>query len=200
MPNHTYNTIIATGTPEALEAFTSKAKHEDREFSYWSFVTPPQEALDSGEYWETNGFVKGERKGDTPNNWYNFNRREWGTKWDTYDLYAERQSDTKWRASFSSAWSPPVPVFEAMVEQHPELEFEFYWEEEQGWGGEAIGAGGHFSITKEWDIPNSHADHDALGKECDMCVTWYPDNPEEWYEDCPTRAETSDTLVLDSTR
>lgn len=183
MPNHVYNTMSVTGSPEALKAFAEKAKHEDREFSYWNFVTPPQEALDSGEYWATRGFVKGEKSGYTANNWYEFNVREWGTKWDTYDLDVQ-VAPKAYYATFSSAWSPPMPVFQAMVEQHPDLEFDFSWEEEQGWGGDAIGAGGHFSVTNEWDIPNSHADHVERDR-LDSCLCAYYDDPKEWYRDCP---------------
>lgn len=188
MPNHVYNTLTATGSPEAIKAFREKARHEDSIFSYWNFKTPPQESLDSGEYHATHGFVAGERSGDTRNNWYNFNTREWGTKWDTYDLQEgliqPKDRNTTFDVSFSSAWSPPLPVFEAICEQHPELDFDFYWEEEQGWGGEAIGTGGSFSIVKEWDIPNSHADYVELDKEC-YCES--EDDEEYWFDDCPRK-------------
>lgn len=182
MPNHVFNTMTVVGDAEHIKAFAEKAKHEDREFSYWNFVTPPQEALDSGEYWATNGFVNGERSGDTRNNWYHFNVREWGTKWDTYDLEVT-SAPRAFYAQFSSAWSPPLPVFEAMAEQHPELDFSFYWEEEQGWGGEGFASDGHFSVSNEWDIPESHADYVALGKEC-YCEC-NPDDREYWFKDCP---------------
>lgn len=186
MANHVYNQMTVTGTPEALEAFRAKARHGDREFSYWNFVTPPQEALDSGEYDSDHTF-----DGKTGrNNWYSFNTREWGTKWDVYDLQPDLigVEDHNWTISWSSAWSHPLPVLEAMVEQHPELEFEFYWEEEQGWGGEAVGSGGWFSIAKEWDIPNSHADYVALDWE-DRCYCESEQDPEFMYDDCPKKLE-----------
>lgn len=184
MPNHVFNTLRVTGPLEALNAFKEKVKHDDDKFSYWNFKTPPQESIDSGEYHGTHGFVKGEEVGRTPNNWYNFNTREWGTKWDAYDVYVETSAPKAFYAQFSSAWSPPLPVFEAMTEQHPELEFDFSWEEEQGWGGEGIGAGGSFSVVKEWDIPNSHADHVELDKEC-YCES--EDDEEYWFDDCPRK-------------
>ena len=184
MPNHVFNTLRVTGPLEALNAFKEKVKHGDDKFSYWNFKTPPQESIDSGEYHGTHGFVKGEEVGRTPNNWYNFNTREWGTKWDAYDVYVETSAPKAFYAQFSSAWSPPLPVFEAMAEQHPELEFDFSWEEEQGWGGEGVGTGGWFSITNEWDIPNSHADYVKLDKEC-YCEC---ENDEEyWFDDCPRK-------------
>lgn len=183
MPNHVFNTLKAIGTPEAISAFKEKANKGEREFSYWNFVTPPQEALDSGEYWATNGWVDGKESGKTQNNWYEFNVREWGTKWDTYDEHVE-SAPKSFFATFSSAWSPPTQVFEAIVEQHPDLEFDFSWEEEQGWGGEAIGAGGHYSETNSWDIPNSHADHVDLGRT-DSCSCNHEEDEDEWYDDCP---------------
>jgi hypothetical protein len=182
MPNHVFNKVAVTGKPEAIKAFKEKAQKGEREFSYWNFVTPPQEALDSGEYWATHGFIAGEPSGKTPNNWYNFNNREWGTKWDTYDLHVE-SAPKSFFATFSSAWSPPTQVFEAIVEQHPDLDFDFYWEEEQGWGGEAIGSGGYYSLTNEWDIPNSHADYVDLGKE-ESCYCALEDD-EFTFDDCP---------------
>lgn len=196
MPNHVYNKMTVTGSAEALAAFKTKSQRVDeenylREFSYWNFITPPQDALDSGEYHATHGFVNGEASGHTTNNWYNFNVREWGTKWDAYDIQPDDYSptDTQWTISWNSAWSPPIPVFEAMVDQHPDLKFDFYWEEEQGWGGEATGADGDYFLTNEWDIPSSHADWVALNNE-DRCVCSWADTQEEWWSDCPREKET----------
>lgn len=183
MPNHVFNNIAVTGSEEAITAFKEKAATQEREFSYWNFVTPPKEAIDSGEYWATNGWVAGERSGDTANNWYQFNTREWGTKWDTYDLDVQT-APKAFYAYFASAWSPPTPVFEAIVAQHPELDFEFSWEEEQGWGGKATGYGGSFVIQKEWDIPDSHAEYIELGWE-DRCNCNSEDDQEYWHDDCP---------------
>ena len=182
MPNHVFNNIAVVGSEEDILAFRAKASMNEREFSYWNFITPPAEALASGEYWATRGWVAGKETGHTPNNWYEFNTREWGTKWDTYDLETSFAPQAFY-ASFSSAWSPPLPVFEAMAEQHPELTFTFSWEEEQGWGGEALGQSGDFSIYKEWDIPESHADYVALDRE-DSC-NCNQDDREYWFKDCP---------------
>ena len=187
MPNHCYNSVAVQGNEEAIKAFTEKAKHTregvTREFSYWNFITPPQEAVDSGEYDASRGFIKGEESGFTANNWYSFNTREWGTKWDTYDLDVQTAPKTFF-ATFSSAWSPPVPVFQAMVEQHPDLTFHFSWEEEQGWGGESLGFKGEYSTTREWDIPNSHADYARLGWQ-ERCNCACEDDEQYWYSDCP---------------
>jgi hypothetical protein len=189
MPNYVYNSIsVDAKDQKQLMKFLENAKHESREFSFWNFVTPPTEALESGEYFTEHGWSKDGATGQTENNWYNFNNREWGTKWDAFDLHLEMLDQKGVLISFTTAWNCPTPVFEAMTEQYPELEFSFSWEEEQGWGGEAIGAGGHFSITQEWGIPESHADY-VERDNLERCVCAHDDIWENWFVDCPTRGD-----------
>lgn len=192
MANYVFNSMTVTGKPEHIQAFKEKARYDEREFSYWNFVTPPAEALASGEYWATRGFVNGEETGFTPNNWYEFNVREWGTKWDSIDVdpiwVKEEGRDTLIGWNWQSPWAPPVPVFQAMVAQHPDLEFDISWEEEQGWGGRAVGINGQFTIIKEWDIPESHEDYVNLEWE-DRCYCQSEDDQEYWFDDCPRESE-----------
>ena len=87
---------------------------------------------------------------------------------------------------FDTPWGIADGAYVSMIEQHPELNFEFDWEEEQGWGGEAISSDGEFVITKQWDIPDSHAEYVSLDREC-VCA--WEDNRDEWYDDCPRGEE-----------
>lgn len=188
MPNWVYNNMGVAGSLKDLEIFRQKAEHEGKELSYWNFITPPEEALDSGEYYAENGFDANGRFGNTPNNWYNWNNREWGVKWDASDVTLDTtvySLDYSW----SSPWGHPEPVFIAMVEQHPELTFEFSWQEEQGWGGEASGSDGIYAVQREWDIPDSHADNEAIDRMC-SCQA-FPEDPEYFYADCPKPEEVS---------
>ena len=118
--------------------------------------------------------------------WYDWNVRNWGTKWDACN--AEMTNDDPTSGSlgyrFDTAWSPAEGAFQAMVAQHPELSFEFYNEEEQGWGVEFSGEDGELSVVKEWDIPNSHADWVALDRE-DSCQCAHTEDTDDWYDDCP---------------
>lgn len=196
MPNYVYNSLtIKANNKKELDAFLQKAKHEDGEFSFWNFITPPQEALDSGEYWGTNGWEDGERYGDTHNNWYHFNYREWGTKWDAFevDLSGHYSDELAHIITFTTAWAHPEPVFKAIAEQHPELEFDFSWEEEQGWGGAGIGTSGHFSITEEYDIPNCHAEY-VEREKLHICNCQHFDDQRDWYDDCPRETEPASEL------
>jgi hypothetical protein len=194
MPNWVFNTITINNTnlrPEEAERFFNTARSNPRDtetsFSFWGFVTPPQDAIESGEYDGTNGFVGGERVGNTANNWYNWNVLNWGTKWDACDsLMVNVPALNQISVEFNTAWADPRPVFEAICQQFPTLDIEFSWEEEQGWGGEAVNLNGEFCISKEWDIPNSHADNEDIGRDC-QCE--YEDDSEFWYDDCPRKIE-----------
>jgi hypothetical protein len=204
MPNWVYNSVSISGDQDKLDAFVAKATaphpetfdeatgkvvYTDKpEFSFWNFVAPPEEAVKSGEYFGTRGFIDGEKKGDSPNNWYSWNNREWGTKWDAchldpHEIEVEGDNASK-SYSFETAWGIPEPVFEAMVKQHPELNFDFECEEEQGWGAEYRGEEGEISMVKQWDIPDSHADYVERDREHSCNCAW-GENTEDWYADCP---------------
>lgn len=179
--------------------------------SFWNFVRPTDEEL---PYYFGN-LVKEEDKPD-PNatseermakallfegsGWYDWNIRNWGCKWDANDEELDTDLDKlephdQLTYRFSTAWSPAEGVFRAMTEQHPELSFEFYCEEEQGWGVVYDGEAGSLSVSKEWDIPASHADYVSLDRE-DSCVCGWQDDQEDWFEDCP-RPEVEVVVVVE---
>jgi hypothetical protein len=194
MPNWVYNSVDIHGTKEGIQAFRKEALEykspyvdEGDKFSFHAFVTLPADKF--MEYRETNGFIGGKQSGDTEFNWYNWNNKNWHTKWDACDVDLISNSDDYIHVTFNTAWSPPMPVFEAMAKKFPELVFTFEWEEEQEWGGRARGACGEFAVLEEWDIPMSHADYEERGRECGNCQGWYSHTPDEWYDDCPDKAE-----------
>ena len=209
MPNWVANRVSVSGKEADLKRFIDQAnavpitRQEDEGLkedgtkaevvlSFANFIAPPQEAIDSGEYHAVHGFSGGKESGNTENNWYNFNIREWGTKWDvSYSSYVETNADgdsSTAEYAFDTAWSPPEPIFRAMVEQFPELNFDIWWEEEQGFGAELEGENGELTLTKEWDIPNSHADYAEHNNE-DGCVCAWDDDRESWYADCPGKTD-----------
>jgi hypothetical protein len=135
----------------------------------------------------------------TGNDWYNWNVRNWGTKWDIAvrddeqyaDTAMERNDDGSVHYRFNTAWSPVFEVVHALSKMYPSLEFGYSYEEEQGWGGEAEFAGGEMISSSEYDIPDSHADH--ISRDCCECnCEVEPDYPEYWYKDCPKALERTD--------
>lgn len=57
-------------------------------------------------------------------NWYDFQVRNWGTKWDVIDATAELHNDDgelTISASFQTAWSPPLEVYKKLMDDGFEL-------------------------------------------------------------------------------
>ena len=209
MPNWVSNTITVTAeSTTELDAFLEKAKGEqsqirsegNEDFHFGAFVHPSDEGLpyyrgeledakpegwdelSSAEQWIHN--LKFSGRG-----WYDWNITNWGTKWDASDIHLEKSGDhLSVSISFQTAWSPPEPIFQAIVEQFPTLSFEISYEEEQGWGGELVGSNGELSQVREWDIPNSHADY-VERDNVDGCSCSWSDDKDDWYDDCPNKQE-----------
>lgn len=81
------------------------------------------------------------------NDWYSFNNREWGTKWDVAVNSEETYPNTTVEDTvngenhvvhynFQTAWSPPFEAISKLSAQYPTLLFTHSYEEETGWGGE----------------------------------------------------------------
>jgi len=213
MPNWVYNSVNVTGDTEEIDKFISlintKPALVDNDdwnatnspFSFHSFITP-DESVTNEEYHGNHGSevdpITGSRKvvGDTRGNWYNWNVANWGVKWDASSIVRHTSTSIKLDGSgtsqnavsiqFETPWSPPDPVFRAMVEQFPELHFDIEYEEEQGWGGTYEGENGDLTALETWDIPNSHADYVARSRE-DSCNCSVEEETEYWYDDCPRK-------------
>jgi hypothetical protein len=194
MPNWVDNTILVRGSHEELTRFKNHidtqpeyAQEGDYDgFSFHSFITLPKGA-DKEVYLGTHGVVAGEEVGKEDINWYNWNTTNWNTKWDACDVDVSLSSLPTGELesifiTYRTAWSPPEPVWPAMSRMFPELLFKFWYEEEQGWGGEVVITDNIITAQHSWDIPDSHADYMAQDKDC---VCSWDDDTDSWYEDCP---------------
>lgn len=178
--------------PEAVNVVENKS-----EMSFWNFVTPtdldayfgPEKKPDNYDTMTLDERMVEAMKfnGD---HWYDWNVRNWGTKWDACDATLDRD-DTELAYNFSTAWSPAEGAFKAMVRQHPDLEFEFHCTEEQGWGVVFEGKQGDLEVVNEWNIPECHKDwEDNVGQDCPRC-TWEEES--DWYDDCPRPSAPTDS-------
>lgn len=185
-------------------------------FSFWNFIEPEDKEAyhadphgkkpDEYEGWSAEEKMAFDLR-FTGNGWYDWNVRNWGTKWDASDSSVDEPTcDGKGNASvsisFQTAWSIPEPIFTAMVQQHPTIDFDFESEEEQGWGAKYTSSDGDegersLILTEEWDIPDSHADYVERGRE-DSCACAWQDEEEDWYDDCP-RTEKDFYVVVTKT-
>jgi len=207
MPNWVSNSIRIKGSKEELQRFAQQAgsSHKrmyhdltadglawvegerDEHLSFWNFIKPDDSILD--QYWgeEPRKATLEEALKHEGNHWYDWNVRNWGVKWDASSVYFE-DWDGELAYDFDTPWGYPEPVIQAMVEQYPTLEFTVRFLEEQGWGGEAYGANGEFSITDEWEIPCTHEERMAHIGYC-YCEEMRDDDAEYMYDDCPRKKE-----------
>jgi hypothetical protein len=94
-----------------------------------------------------------------PENWYNWNINNWGTKWDAAEVWNERLDDSTAKVdgqtsyNFDTAWSPAEPVVAALAEQFPTLRITHrYCEAGMGYAGEVLYADGDEIRREEYDM------------------------------------------------
>jgi hypothetical protein len=196
MPNWVSNYISIVGSEEEVEPFVELISERPRlwpkdsnwtpmkDFSFHSFISG--DSVDPDVYHEVNGSGPNGSTGDGPDNWYQWNTRNWDTKWDACSVSLEKMTLNGQEhiiLSFETAWSYPAPVFGVMCEKFPNLRMLFEWEEEQGYGAKGENIAGEYVEMESWDIPNSHADYQRSG--AGECVCEYTEDKRDWFDDCP---------------
>jgi hypothetical protein len=200
MPNWTNNSVIVSAKTEAeLTEFldfcdqphTSHWKDfrseeiiidENTKGVFWNFIAPTD--LDSyfaGEIRKAapegtdimaeiaEGFAKGM-------DWYNWNVRNWGTKWDIPlerdflgDIEQNNDGDWYFCWNFSTAWSPAEPAYHAMAKRFPNLSFNYEMTEEANFfAGIMVFENGEL-VSEVWVDSPTHADFEALDIPCAEC-------------------------------
>jgi hypothetical protein len=131
-------------------------------------------------------------------NWYDFNVANWGTKWEIGGNGDEAERDEDglgFSAPFDSAWSPPIGVCEALVEQGFEVVL-YYYEPGMGYCGKfedgydeyyeygdetsktvraAIGS----DLDDMFGISESMAEYEAENEEEEDLTEWLKDGIEK---------------------
>ena len=140
------------------------------------------------------------------NDWYNFNNREWGTKWDVAVAEDDQYPDTNMEEAengenyvvhynFNTAWSVPRQAISKLSAQYPTLLFTLSYEEETGWGGEMeflrgeiISESEYDSICRDCDATDQmeYCENDC-GSICGNC-NWLGEADLEAVKECQTHA------------
>jgi hypothetical protein len=116
MPNWCNNTLTLEGDKQEIQ----QVKHllfkdpvNCKEFSFNCAVPQPdnlyREPLSSDKEIELNA--------QGIPNWYNWNNRNWGTKWDACNEFDTQVENNKIVIYFDSAWSPPTEWFYSFLEK-----------------------------------------------------------------------------------
>ena len=175
MPNWVFNNVKIVGDEATITEVRERLakplppQHE-REgasaFSFWNIIAPTEDKYE--EYFGTRGFQNGEQVGYTANNWYEFNNREWGTKWDAGDVGFSQPDSTTLRYSFDTAWSPPVRALEHLSAQYPDLVITNDWQEEQGFGSMLTFKAGEHEEDEGYDWACNDCDYKFSGDTNDI--------------------------------
>jgi hypothetical protein len=147
--------------------------------------------------------------------WYNFNVREWGTKWDVAVVEGDEHPDTYMEGptangenlvvyyNFETAWSRPMPALQKLSAQYPTLLFTLSYEEETGWGGELEILRGEVISESEYDTKcrdcdatdqMDYCEEADCGSICGNCH-WLGEADLEEVAKCPTHKVYLDTKV-----
>lgn len=198
MPNWCYNSVTITGpkeeissikatlnepytrqhdqwNPETKEMELKDYSYDNPIFAFWNIVKPTnlQTYILQEDPNHTSGLI--DFQGD---NWYDWNVRNWGTKWDVAvsndEKYPETEltdeSETSLAYRFNTAWSPPEPAMIKLSELIPNCLVTLYYKEETGWGGESEYQNGE------------RISESSYGWQCYECDHEEDETP--WCEDC----------------
>jgi hypothetical protein len=211
MPNWCYNGLTVEGNPESVKKMMEQLNKPFKQVhDSWNMATGQMEKketlypnpvfafhniynyLDAGI---TEDVYLGQPDHSLPiaeamqfktNDWYSFNVREWGTKWDVAVSWDDEYPDTNYEDTengenhvvhynFNTAWSPPFPAISKLSAQYPNLLFTLSYEEETGWGGECEFLRGEQISSSEYGWMCRECDHTEdetpYCEECeyDMC-------------------------------
>ena len=229
MPNWCYNSLTIEGSKELIadvkrilnrpfkqthdswNASSGKMELSDTiysnpVFAFHNIYNHIQDGVPDEEYLKQSDFSKStaEVLSFSGNNWYDWNVRNWGTKWDVAvrdnEEYPETEltdeSETLLIYRFNTAWSPPTEAISKLSLQYPDLDFELSYEEETGWGGLLQFEAGNVSEIESYE--NKCRDCDSIntmsycendcGEICSEC-NYLGEADMECVEECEVHRE-----------
>lgn len=198
MPNWCNNNVtISHQDPVKLEALAAAV----REGKFLNHVIPVPEELqitagrvgadDNPEQIELERKTAENIEKYGAGNWYDFCTGRWGTKWevDAYEGENVKVIDGVLEFGFDSAWSPPMGIYEELVEQGFSVRA-YYYEPGMAYVGKYEDG---VDDCYDYSGYNSATVVDAIGEELDEmfgiseCMAEYEaeemDEVQEWYED-----------------
>jgi hypothetical protein len=224
MPNWVYSSLTVEGNPELVTELKNQLntpytrEHDEWNmetqqmelkeyiysnpiFSFWNIIRPTDLATYALQRDPAN--VEGSLL-FAGNNWYDWNVRNWGSKWDVGVSDDDKWPDTELLDEeengenlvlvykFNTAWSPAVPAILKLSEQYPKLLLTLNYQEEQGWGGEIEFIQGKIISESSYDWQcrecGFEADETPYCEDCcyDMCPSCgYGEPDEEDLAKCP---------------
>jgi hypothetical protein len=198
MPNWVYNTLVIEAVeadPEQLKKVATQLNqpytvshhtwdaatdtmvrtpttYNNPIFAFWNISKPTD--LDA-YFGEQPKFDPEKPVAFDSDHWYDWNVRNWGTKWDVGNQdndspYNDTEMEERERAlvyTFNTAWSTPMPALITLSEQYPELVIALFYQEETGWGGNAVVMNGKVVDENQYDSLCQECDEKDCMEYCD---------------------------------
>jgi hypothetical protein len=130
MPNWVTNKVVIIGKSESITEIVEFIKGENSSIDFNKIVPMPAELLNTtSPVRESNPELIAKYGTD---NWYDWSRRNWGTKWNCGDTSEVRLNTKGTRATyfFQTAWSTPAPVIEKLSEKFPDVKIKVWFADE----------------------------------------------------------------------
>lgn len=127
MPNHVSHCIVISGYTS--KQIKDRYASDDGDFDFSKLIPVPDYVYQ--------GNLSFSDKDDFKENWYDWNIKNWGTKWNCYESSIKDSSDGV-VIEFYTAWSIPYPIIVALANQlkSKKMTHEYYDEGSNFWGRE----------------------------------------------------------------
>lgn len=109
--------------------------------------------------------------------WYHWNIRNWGTKWEIGDASLVREEDERLEFVFDTAWSPPVPALDELSAQYENLVITLVCIDEGDMFASEI-HWRHRERAHEHELDITHGLKEEMYGECWVCASDHADDPE----------------------
>jgi hypothetical protein len=131
MPNYVYHDLTITGPEADRERFMAEcfSRGDDNETNFdFDKLIPEPEHIKEVVLLESEHDLHIRADGQPTVElrvpaWYAWRCKNWGDKWNACDTAVAREGETI-KLSFSTAWSPPTPIFREIARRFPTLKIE----------------------------------------------------------------------------
>lgn len=165
MPNWCSNVLMFRGDKEEVDKLLNAVSTTETALSLDKIITTPQELKNASAPNRDEKEAERLEKLYGASDWYNFQVKNWGTKWDVNATISYDSHDTPvgWTTlnekptrvvsmHFESAWSPPTAAIDMLASKFPKVDI-YHTFDEPGcdFSGYVMYSGGENVESKDWE-------------------------------------------------
>ena len=174
MQNHVTNIVTIETETEDTKTIFASLKTDKSEFDFNSIIPMPEELKDTTSPSKKPNKDLIEKYGY--DNWYDWSIKNWGTKWNAYDIEVENWNKLR----FDTAWSCANQVIDKLSRLHPEVDFKLTYADED--------TGYNCGIITYKNGEQSYTDMSVSAQDEETALRWAmtvkygsDDDYDEWY-------------------